>query len=513
MSILNILVSQKIHHAFLVVQSTLLKHIAMAHYIPSPQHRRLYKNYNERIYWIHKELIQHLNEEFKENYESLDRMYRLLKNSGTKDLDISKKLGSAVNPNWLYSDIHNGIARACLELKFALTKCNSLDIFLDSCALNKQNIDMETLNNDVDGLIDKITDCLTTVQNSQIRLKKLRGRVEEKVLEGGEEVVEETAPVLMIYDHVPESKDEVFYFVRTDDDGDIMQPVADLTTAPGKREKETSRIVLSELKRKLGKREDVMRERERQALAKTMPEFKDNVPEFPRQIKVEEYAERKGYIMKLNRKVPKRRIFHTYKISSRRDKRRIKKFKLKIRKREYENEKEIKGILYEANANLNYKSKLLTIIADNNSFIVVVWCKRVRSAKESDSYGSFEGHGDIKTGTLNKTVNNYGDVGYKVTKKDLELTSSSESDIEYHRPLDDIRKHRVARKKNYPSHRRSIDNVDESLRPIEYSFGTGLAMASVLQVNSNARIPNMVNEEVFIGDGEVSGDSGNDEDA
>ncbi|KPI99204.1 hypothetical protein RR46_05388 [Papilio xuthus] len=362
----------KIHHAFLVVQSTLLRHIALAHLIPPIHARKMCKNHNELIYWIHTTLIEYLIDEFRENYSSLERMYRLLKNYGVKD---EPKTGRVVKDSWMYSDVHADIARASLELKLALTKCNSVDMFLDACAMNKQELNVVLLNKDIDDLIDNLTKCLATTQNSQIRLKKLHRKLDDDNLKVNSTVInDEEEKILKIEDKEPETKDEVFYFVKTEDDS-VTQTAEDVTTGPGKKEKEASKFVLNELKRKLVKREDVMRERERQALAKTMPELKV-VPEFPRQIKLEEVLDR----------------------------------------------------------------------------------------KESECDFDQIERGDI---------------------------------------LKDIRRHRVKKSA-------TIDTADESLQPIEYSLGTGLAMASVLQINSFANRPNMAEEE-FIGDGEVSDDSGNDD--
>ncbi|XP_038221552.1 uncharacterized protein LOC119839361 [Zerene cesonia] len=503
----------KIHHAFLVVQSTLLKHIALAHYIPS-QAQKLYKNHNERIYWIHHTLIDNLIIEFKENYESLERMYRLLKNYGTKDSDSAlKRPGSAIKETWLYSDIHTGVARACLELKLALNKCNDLDMFLDSCALNKQAFDLNVLNKDIDAIIDGIANCLSTMQNSQIRLKKLQNKfkVDDPKIEESEEHVEDTA-ILKIEQVEPEIKDEVFYFVKTDDD-DIAQPVADVVTAPGRKEKETTKMVLNELKRKLVKREDLMRERERQALAKTMPDSK-NVPEFPRQISLQDFVDRKGFISKIERKQRK-------KIKSKKTKNAKNKYRLKVCK--YIDETDITDDMYEANAKLNVKNRLITVGKDKNSFILNKWVKKIAIINNGlDSSGLSDGLSDVESDAVNLNVRNVNQnkneaINYKFNKKDLDLTSSSsdsEFDIENNGLLKDVRRYRATRKKNFPAKRASIDkDVDESMKPIEYRFGTGMAMASVLQINNNSRMPNMAAEEVFIGNGEVSDDSGNDEDA
>lgn len=496
----------------------------MAH-IPSPTITKLYKNHNERLYWLHNTIIKHLLDEFKSNFESLERMYRLLKNAGNKDNSETKKLGFAAKNNWAYSEVHTGIARACLELKLAINKSNTLDMLLDACAMNNHDIELDILSKDIDDLIDNITKCLTTVQSSQIRLKKLKGKMAESV-PTGDEVIEESAPILKIEDIEPETKDEVFYFVKTEED-EIPVRLSDDVTAPGKKERENTKIVLSELKRKLGKREDMMRERERQALVKTMPELK-NIPEFPRQIEFDDFVVKKGYIHKMKPKADKKTLFSHYKIKSRTKNNKAKKYKLKLDK--YESESDIKDDKYEANALLNVKSKIITAAVNKNNLYITKWCKSIPYASfaecKTPDFESTSFSGSISDVAINKNVTqavNTQQITLKVTKKDLELaTSSSESDFEFYSNqrmlLNDIRRHRVARKKNHPIQKRKPpmeeprDNVDESLKPIEYSFGAGLAMASVLQ-GSNAKFLNLAQEEVFNGDGEVSNDSGNDEDA
>lgn len=471
--------------------------------------QRLYKNHNERLYWIHNTLIQHLLEEFKTNFESLQRMYRLIKNSANSDDSEGRKLG-AVKSNWVYSEVHTGIARVCLELKLALSKSNALDILLDSCAINNQVIELDVLNKDVDDLIDIITKCLTTMQGSQLRLMKLKGKLVINAPSKVDVVLESTA-LTQIEDRLPETKDEVFYCMKTEDD-DLYVPSEDVTTGPGEKERENTEIVLTELKRKLGKREDIMRERERQALVKTMPELKD-IPEFPRQIKFDEYIVRKGYISKIKRKDDGKRLFRDYKIQSKQNRNKIKKYGLKVD--DYVNESDIKGDLYEANTFQNVKSKIFTITSIDKDIFINRWRKAKPKIMRFDS-SSMSECDNKKASKYNQLINSQ--VKLKFTKKDLELSqSSSESDLEYYKNqralLNDIRRHRVVRKKNHPSQRvKPIENVDESLRPIEYSFGAGLAMASMLQVN-NPKFLNLAQEEVFNGDGEVSNDSGNDEDA
>nr|XP_026490705.1 uncharacterized protein LOC113396855 [Vanessa tameamea] len=514
----------KIHHAFLVVQSTLLKYIAMAHAIPSAHALKIYKNHNERIHWIHNILIQHLVQEFKENYEALERMYRLLKNYGAKDSDSAlKKPGSAINDTWLYSDVHTGIARSCLELKLALERCSHLDMFLDSCAMNKQEISLDVLDKDIDEIIDNITKCLSTVQNSQIRLKKMKNklRVDDEEVKIDDKEYEE-ANILKIEDKEPVIRDEVFYFVKTEDES-VPAQLGDIVTGPGLKEKENSKVVLKELQRKLVKREDMMRERERQALAKTMPELK-NIPEFPRQIKYEEFLERKGFISKMKRRRTMKKLFKKYKITKRNDQRKkLDNFKLRIDK--YETENDITNDIFKTTDEFKVETQLLTITKTKESFLVTKWLLNItKDTNGLESSGLSDGLSDVEASAENRQVinNNRNTIdtkNYRFTRKDLELSpSSSESDFDhlYNERisiLNDVRRYRAVRKKNVPAKRLSVDNVDESLKPIEYSFGTGLAMASVLQINNNAKLPNMIQEEVFIGDGEVSEDSGNDEDA
>lgn len=488
----------------------------MAHSIPNAHTLKIYKNHNERIYWIHNVLINHIIQDFRDNFEALERMYRLLKNYGTRDSDSAmKKPGLAINDNWIYSDIHTGVARSCLELKLALDKCSHLDMFLDSCAMNKQEISLDVLAKDIDEIIDEITKCLSTVQSSQIRLKKMQNklRIEDNRTEGEErEFKEET--VLKIEDREPEIKDEVFYFVKTEDEI-VESPVGDIVTGPGQKEKEASKVVFKELKRKLIKREDLMRERERQALAKTMPELK-NIPEFPRQIKFEEVLDRRGYISKLNKPKTTKKLFKLYKISNKHKRRKFNNLKLIINK--YKAEEDMPTDAWKTSSEFKTKEQNLTIIKTKDSLLIIRWIKIApKINNESNSSGLSDGLSDIEASARNQNDNTINNKNFRFSKRDLELSpSSSESDFEhiYNEKialLNDVRRYRAVRKKNIPAKRLSVDNIDESLKPIEYSFGTGLAMASVLQVN--AKIPNLVQEEVFIGDGEVSNDSGNDEDA
>ncbi|XP_048485798.1 uncharacterized protein LOC119691960 [Plutella xylostella] len=534
----------QIHHAFLVMQSTFLKHLAAAHYVIPPHARATYRNHNERVFWIHNTLLPVIIDEFRENYEALDRMYRLVKNYGNKDVNVVKKPGVAINDSWMYSEVHCGVAKANLELKIALNKCSSLDMFLDSCALNKHDIDLEVLNKDIDALIEGITKSLNTTQSAQLKLKKLKSKFGIKngikAQNNNEEkatVLEDNEVILKIEDKEPESKDEVFYFVRTEDD-EKAEPASDVTTAPGKKERETTKVVLNELKRKLVKREDLMRERERQALVNTMPQYKNHMPEFPRQITVEA-ANKKGCISKFIKKKPPKKLFRDYKIKSwTRSKRFNKKVllqTLKISKINLEND--VFNVTFEAKTGNRKRKIMISVTAKKDGVIVVNKWHNVQTAKKADfdSSGMSEGLSDVEAVTVNKVVHQAvnlanGDakqtneaINFKFSKKDLELTpSDSDSDFEnFHNEqvslLKDVRRHRVARKKNFPAKRNSVSidkaDEDESLKPMVYSFGTGMAMASVLQINNKAKIPTMAAEELFIGDGQVSEDSGNDEDA
>ncbi|XP_068625991.1 uncharacterized protein [Battus philenor] len=477
----------KIHHAFLVVQSTLLKHIAMAHFLPPINAKKIYKNHNERIYWIHTTLLKHLTEEFQENYSALERMYRLLKNYGSNN--EPKKPGTVIRDSWLYSEVHTDIARTNMELKLALSKCNSIDTFLDACSLDKQELNVDLLDKDIGDLIDNLTKCLTTAQNSQIRLKKLNRK-----LEGGDTTSfddnsahsVENVEILKIEDKEPETKDEVYYFIKTEDDN-VTQTAEDVTTGPGRKEKENTKIVLNELKRKLLKREDLMRERERQALAKTMPELK-SIPEFPRQIKLEDISQHKSNASKLKSKIKprkqrtkKRFLWRHRKISQTIFNRIVKGI---LKEDFYSRDIEITGYICEVN------TILLTVTKHYNLLIVTKWHKKVSEVvKELD----------VKNETKD-IVPRYEEPSSSGT--------DSESDINDHQDI--LRKLRWHRTNRKPETISMATDADESLKPMEYRLGTGLAMASVLQINQHANRRNMAEEE-FIGNGEVSDDSGHDD--
>ncbi|GBP36216.1 Serine hydrolase-like protein [Eumeta japonica] len=530
----------KIHHAFLVIQSSMLRHIAMAHMPQSTFEKNLYKNHNERVYWLHTHLLESLKVEFKECHERLARMYRLLKNfGGGGEESGAKQSGLKHHDGWVYSEIHNGVAKASVELKVAMQKCNALDVFLDSCSINKENFDLEVLNKDIEDVLDRIRLCLGTVQNSQLRLKKLQNKLKpiENIDNNETKIVTETkeeGKILRIGDTEPETKDEVFFFVKTEDEEERIESAGDVLTAPGKVERENTRVVLDELRRKLVKREDVMRERERQALIKTMPELKDKIPEFPRQINVE--SDRKGFINKIINKFPRK--MKTYKISS--PKKLLKRYKQKSR---FKNKKVVfhKGVfkkhtdiaetVFEAKSGKDNISKIpITLSPVSKKLAITRWWKIGNESKKmsNDNKINFKSMDIIKDNEVKEKISVNKNIHDQMvqedskiptfSKKDLELSLSSDSDSEYYdvQPLKDVRRSRVSRKKNHPIKKGSItlrDNAekDESLKPVKYSFGTGMAMASVLQVNKKLNLPNMAAEEVFTGDGEVSNDSGNDE--
>ncbi|KAL4714787.1 hypothetical protein ACJJTC_002646 [Scirpophaga incertulas] len=511
---------KKIHLAFLVVQSTLLKHIAMAHYVPPAQAQRVYKNYNERLYWLHEVLIDHLVEEFKEKFENLDRMYRLLRNIGDADTSTNKKLGCAIINHWSYSDVHNDVAGASVALKVAASKCNELDIFLDSCAMNHHDaaVNLDGLSKDIEDIIDSINKCMSTLQNSQIRLNKIKARADgvEAEVETVEDDNKNEVEIVQIEDKDPEVKDEVFYFVNTEPEQEL-HAATDVTTGPGEKEREATKLVLCELKRKLGKREDMMRERERQALVKTMPELKDNIPDFPRQIKFEEFIEWKGYIKKLTKVTQKKKL-----INIKRKWRSNKKYTSRIEK--YAHESDIPEPVYEANEKLNLKRRLISLSLIGHKILITIWQKYIDSTEKNVMSNDLNPESNdplahVSVGANTNEPQQNGDGDLKLSEGDFELDSLSESDSDDKERklalLNDVRRYRAARKKNYPGKRvsidKSIDKEDESLKPVEYSFGTGMAMASVLQVNKQAKFPSMAQEEVFVGDGEVSEDSGNDE--
>lgn len=508
-----------------MVQSTFLKHVAMAHFPPPPQAGRLYKNRNERIHWIHTVLLEHLSEEFGENLVALERMYRLLKNYGSKGAGEAKKPGRALTSQWLYSDVHNDIARAGLELKLASAKCDSIDVFLDACATNSQAIDPVVLDRDIGELIDVLSKCLSTAQNSQIRLKKLAGKlfeIQDKAIQQDPKGDKESEPVLQIEDRDPEPKDEVFYFVRTDED-EVQSPADDVTTGPGLKEREATKVVLNELKRKLVRREDAMRERERRALAETMPEL-ETLPEFPRQIQLEEVVERKGFISRIkivskndDLKRKGRRRFFKKKHSPRG--RGLQLFgkgrNVRLKHDWYTKADDIPGYVCEAKGYLK-SNKALATVTVGNGYCVVKWSKKRPEKLEPRSLRVSEcANGPNEADRLLREPDLKTRDTFRVSKKDLELSSSgSESEfdqVQRNEILEDLRRHRVRRMERVRRNSGSRDEADESLRPIEYSLGTGLAMASVLQINRAANRLNMAEEE-YVGAGEVSEDSGNDDD-
>ncbi|CAH2062364.1 unnamed protein product, partial [Iphiclides podalirius] len=505
----------KIHHAFLVVQSTLLKHVAMAHFPPPAHSRGLYRNHNERVHWLHSVLLQHLSEEFAESLAALERMYRLLKNYGSRGPE-ARRPGPALTARWLYSDVHNDVARAGLELKLAATKCDSIDVFLDACAATDQPIDPLVLGRDLEELIDALAKCLATAQSSRIRLGKLSGRLaepKEAAVEAKRE--EDPRPLVQIGDREPEPEDEVFYFVRTDGD-EALSPAGDVTTGPGPREREATKVVLNELKRKLVKREDAMRERERRALEKTMPQL-GTVPEFPRQTQPEEVEERRGFISKVrsarkrdaSKCLNRRNMKHSARGHSVQVFGRGSRFRLKLDY--YTRIEDIPGCVCEANARLDIGTVLITLVGAKNSYCVIKWCRKTeKSARRTESINPPNEADHM----LREPVHN-GPEAFRVSKEELELSSSgSEAEfdlVERNEILEDLRRHRARRGVVVRRGAEPKDlEPDESLRPMEYSLGTGLAMASVLQINRAANRPNMAEEE-FVGDGEVSEDSGHDD--
>lgn len=112
------------------------------------------------------------------------------------------------------------------------------------------------------------------------------------------------------------------------------------------------------------------------------------------------------------------------------------------------------------------------------------------------------------------------------TEDDVEIHGEGSNpeftDFEKSELLRDIRKYRITRKKNHPpknenivEYKKSNDtnderSIDEDLQPVEYRFGTNMAMATLLHIQNSGKGKFLEdNEEVFIGDGEVSSDSGN----
>lgn len=489
----------------------------MAHFVQPPHARKYYLNYNERLYWLHRSLLNNLEIEFKERYEALDRMYRLLRNCGTNDLSTVKKSGVTYRDAWLYSEVHNGIARCTIELKVALNKCANLDTFLDSCSQNKAELDLAILSEDITNLIEDVTKCLNTVENSHIRLKKLQMKFKEDkdivVSEERDEVgthddKDSTEHSNAIREAKFDVKDEVFYLIKTDDDISEVEPVDDVTIGPGKKERETNQVVLKELKRKLIKVEDVMRERERQALVNTMPEFKGNVPEFPRQIEVNENTQKVGYIRKLlkvkcKKELKQHKIRHYIKNALKR-----KVWRLQQRKcTNLDSEK----VLYASNSPFSFIQPvpIKVAVSSDKIFTVIKMLKISDILKDDQKNSNFLNDSNVVD---KKSINKYDDA-----EKNDETINSLDSDLSFPSDEDDIdiEKLSVARNKKYHAKRDNvngnIDHEDEGMKPIQYSLGTGLAMASMLHVNSKHMFPSMIQEDVFIADGEISSDSGNDD--
>lgn len=480
----------------------------MVHFLESQHAKIIYGNHNERLYWLHTDLLASMNEKFKKSFETINRIYRLLRNYGSNYSNVPKK-STQTNNSWLYSDVHTFIARANIELKVALNRCTDLDVFLDSCACNKHNFDVEVLNKDLDDLIDGVSNCLDTVQKSQIKLKKIQNKFDDKkekmaiTEEMQSDLKEDNRDVVRIGEVDIEPKDEVFFFVKTEED-DVNEQAGDTVTAPGKKEKEATKVVLKELKRKLVKREDLMRERERKALGECMPELKGNMPEFPRQIQCDVY-DKKGFIAKI-RKIKGSHIYKQRKIRHHRLKEGHRVLKRKILKqlvhRPYSNLSEMCKFndIYE-----NIRNRKPSMVDVKNKKIRIIVCHNAKSNMNKELSDVSEVLSGVEGSSINKSE--------KISKKDLELTSSSSDDDQ--REKQDVRRNRVAKKKIFPTKRGNLtvgDDADESLKPMEYSFGTGMAMASMLQLNKLGN-KSLAQEEVFVGDGEVSEDSGNDIDA
>lgn len=231
------------------------------------------QNRNEKIYWIHSEVFPTLNNLVDEYFASLDNAYRYFKDNSYKDA-LPKSLPKITRDPWVYSEVHTNVVLCSSEIKSALMKCNDIDNFLEACWKAKSKFSPQVFDEDLSKLKKEIIKSFNTVETISVQLKKIQ-MAEMKILEQAVQklqlpaVEEEDADTLNIKsiseDTEIEVKDQVFFFIKTDNDQDENQ-VKDLSTAPGSEEINTTKIVLHELKVKLVEREDIMREREAIAL-------------------------------------------------------------------------------------------------------------------------------------------------------------------------------------------------------------------------------------------------------
>ncbi|XP_077290899.1 uncharacterized protein LOC143914516 [Arctopsyche grandis] len=508
----------KLHHLFLILQSTLLKSIAMTHLTPPLYAARLNKNHNERIYWIHSKLIPYILEPTQDFLAMLNNNYRIFREYANRDNMTMKNLPKINREPWQYSEVHASVLLCSSEIRSALTKVNEMDTFLEACWNAKSKFSPAILEEDLAKLKDDLVKCFATIDNTGIQLKKIR-MAEMKLIEQAvqklhlpaveeEEIDVEKNNIKSVNENTEMNiRDQVFYYEKTEDDR-VETKADDYLTGPGKEEIQATKIVLGELKRKLVKREDEMRLREATALEDTMPEYKGKIPDFPRQIYLQDEdiadtssEENSITSNSIDKSLPQNEIVTDKDI-------------------EINNKTLVsKGIISKIDPKPD--KDVVDQIEQTNGCDII---------KNGNSYNN--NNQKMLLTNDNKQIED----------DNFDNSDFSESDDSAKiKLLEDVRKNRITRKKNYPQSNalkpgykksRKLSNgdddlgnssresdkpngsnaSDEDLQPVEYSFGTGMAMASLLHI-SRPKIENQNmfgnGEEVFIGDGEVSDDSGN----
>lgn len=515
----------------------------MIHFSPPAYTFRVNRNHNEKMYWIHSSLLPYVLEPAQDFLVTLNNAYGYFKDHLNRE--ISHKTLPKINREpWQYSEVHASVILCSSEIRAALIKANEMDTFLEACWNAKSKFSPSILEEDLLKLKEDLVKCFATIDNTAIQLKKIR-TAEMKLLEQAvqklhlpaveeEEIDTEKCNIKSVSEDTElDIKDQVFYFEKTEDEK-IDFKAEDYLTGPGKAEIQATKIVLGELKRKLVKREDEMRHREAIALEDTMPEYKGKIPNFPRQILLDN----------LDKNVTNGKNNHTDDTSHNN----INDHELTVEEQISMNEKTKDVVVHSseiAQNDIKPNEVFNTIMLKNTNVQDYNNHHEDTNNNGNVNLGSFISNGqnkeilkktedaslhDLQSASTSNTQN-------KNTKEQLTDDSdfSDFEDTEKIKLLKDIRKNRVSRKKNHPcfnaqrpaskenSRERDTalqnnevslenDNVDEGLEPMEYTFGTGMAIASLLHISRpvNDNVNGLQNrEEVFIGDGEVSEDSGN----
>lgn len=511
----------------------------MIHFNPPKCTYRVNRNHNEKMYWIHSSLLPHVMEPVQDFVFTLNNAYGYFKDHLNRE--ISHKTLPKINREpWQYSEVHASVVLCSSEIRSALIKANEMDTFLEACWNAKSKFSPSILEEDLSKLREDLVKCFATVDNTAVQLKKIR-TAEMKLLEQAvqklhlpaveeEEIDMDKCNIKSVNEDTElDIKDQVFYFEKTEDVKNDFK-AEDYLTGPGKAEIQATKVVLGELKRKLVKREDEMRHREAIALEDTMPEYKGKIPNFPRQIVIDN----------LDKNVTNGEDDHNDVTSHNHN---INNHVLNVEEQIPVDGKE--DLIQSSEKTQNYtkpneafnKTMLNNLnIQDHNNH------HEDTNNNDKDSLKLFNSNKEIKDKTENVSLHDLQSASTsnaQSKKIEEQLTDDSDfsdfEDTEKLKLLKDIRKNRVSRKKNHPSfnsHRPAskessrerdtvsqknevdLDNetVDEGLEPMEYTFGTGMAMASLLHISrpTNDNVNGLQNgEEVFIGDGEVSEDSGN----